>query len=42
MDDDNKDGFIDYPEFLQAQQRAGGGGRWPSWNYSADTDTINR
>jgi hypothetical protein len=30
MDYDNKDGFIDYPEFLQAQQKAGGGGRQPS------------
>jgi len=28
--DDDKDGFIDYPEFLQAQQKAGGGGRRPS------------
>jgi hypothetical protein len=30
MDDGNKDGFIDYPEFVQAQQKAGGGGRQPS------------
>jgi hypothetical protein len=30
MDDGNKDGFIDYPEFVQAQQKAGGGGRRPS------------
>lgn len=33
MDDGNKDGFIDYPEFVQAQQKAGGGGRRPSWNH---------
>lgn len=37
MDDGNKDGFIDYPEFVQAQQKAGGGGRQPSWIHSADT-----
>ena len=30
MDDGNRDGFIDYPEFVQAQQKAGGGGRRPS------------
>lgn len=30
MDDGNKDGFIDYPEFVQAQQKAGGGVRQPS------------
>jgi hypothetical protein len=30
MDDGNKDGFIDYPEFVQAQQKAGAGGRRPS------------
>ena len=37
MDDGNKDGFIDYPEFVQAQQKAGEAGRRPSWNYSTDT-----
>jgi hypothetical protein len=25
---------------VQAQQKAGAGGRRPSWNYSADTDTM--
>jgi len=40
MDDGNRDGFIDYPEFVQAQQKAVGGGRQPSWNYY--TDTVNR
>lgn len=40
MDDANRDGFIDYPEFVQAQQKAVGGGRQPSWNYSADTDIV--
>ncbi|PSN34358.1 hypothetical protein C0J52_07819 [Blattella germanica] len=30
MDDGNNDGFIDYPEFVQAQQKAAGGGRRPS------------
>jgi len=30
MDDSNRDGFIDYPEFVQAQQKAGAGGRRPS------------
>jgi hypothetical protein len=29
-DDVNKDGFIDYPEYVQAQQNAGGGGRQPT------------
>lgn len=27
MDDTNKDGFIDYPEFIQAQQKAAATGR---------------
>lgn len=40
MDDGNKDGFIDYPEFVQAQQKAGGGGRQPSWIHSADTGAV--
>lgn len=30
MDDGNNDGFIDYPEFVQAQQKAAGGNRRPS------------
>lgn len=27
MDDANNDGYIDYPEFIQAQQNAAAGGR---------------
>ena len=36
MDDGNSDGFIDYPEFVQAQQKASGGARRPSWNTITD------